>query len=438
MKKISLQKIFCFISILFIMSCCIFYGTRFIKLYIQNKIEHSEAKNSLAEKIFKNNEKDNNFKLINEDYYFIGNTEKNYLEYSNIIWRIIKITKNNEIIAISNNSLSSLAFGQDKTLKDSYITKWLNSSENIYSGILMSSLNDTSKFLTETNTCIDLVDSINNTCESYDNNLLISLLSTTDYANVGKDSYLINGENFYLANNTNDNKVWYITNEGKIMTSTGIDIIGVRPTITLKANLDYRAGTGTKDDPYIIEDERGLFGSYVKLDNDIWRIYKVNNNEVRLMLNDYLKVKDKNLTYKYSSNTSYHNDTVSGSIAYYLNNTYLNTLSYKKKLKEVNWTNGYYGSSANYDYEYSLKTEINSKIALISVGDIILNSELKDYYTMTGTSLKSTMVYSVKEDKKLISKYIGTELNVVPVISLDKNLLTKGNGTLNSPYELGE
>ena len=44
MKKLSIQKIFCFISFIFISSCCIYYGTRFIKLYSKNKeIEIKEA-----------------------------------------------------------------------------------------------------------------------------------------------------------------------------------------------------------------------------------------------------------------------------------------------------------------------------------------------------------------------------------------------------------
>ena len=65
-----------------------------------------------------------------------------------------------------------------------------------------------------------------------------------------------------------------------------------------------------------------------------------------------------------------------------------------------------------------------------------LNNELKDYYTMTGSIKNGTMVYAINENKKLFTKYIGTELNVVPVISIEKDLLTEGNGTINSPYEM--
>ena len=47
MKKLSFSKIFCFLSFLFILSCCIFYGTRFIKLFLENKKVEIIEKNSL-------------------------------------------------------------------------------------------------------------------------------------------------------------------------------------------------------------------------------------------------------------------------------------------------------------------------------------------------------------------------------------------------------
>lgn len=419
------------------MSCCIFYGTRFIKLYLENQKDTSNAKNSLAEKIIDINQNKDTFKNINNEYYFIGNAENNYLEYSNIIWRIIKVTENNEILAISDHSLTSLAYGKDLTYSDSYINKWLNTTTDTYSGILEKALNNKDEFLTKTITCHDQIDTIDNSaCTNTTANTYLSLLSTSDFANVGKNSYLFNNEYYYLANTNTENKVWQISDDGKISTSTGQDIIGIRPVITLKSNLKYLSGSGSKNDPYIIEAERGLFGSYVKLDNSIWQIYQVNDNEIRLMLNDYLQVNNKDFTYNYSNTSSYYNDTKNGSIAYYLNNTYLKTLSYKDKLSEVSWPNGYYGSSANYNYQASLETNIQSKIALISIGDIILNHNLSNYYTMTGTSKNSTMLYTITPNKKLTTKYLTNELNVVPTISLNKDLLISGNGTIESPYEM--
>ena len=438
MKKLNFQKVFCFISFLFLLSCCIFYGTRFIKLYLENKETLTIEKNSLVKVIRENNQDNDKFREINGAEYFINDSDNNYLEYSNLLWRIIKVNSDNSITVMSDSSLTSLAYGEDLDYKESYINKWLNSSDNEYSGILEKHLNNKDMYLQKTNACLDVVDELDNKeCMDIFNENYISLLSTSDYVNVGnKDSYVVNGEYFYLGNSNKNSEVWYIDSEGKITTSSGKDIYGVRPVITIKANIDYLDGDGKLDNPYKIENENGLFGSYVKLDNDLWRVYQVNDTEVRLVLNDYLKVNNNNLEYIYSNNSSYHDDYKYGSIAYYLNRTFLNSLSYKDKIKEVNWTNGYYGSNSNYDYEKALDAAINSKVALISIGDIRLNNKLDNYFTLTGTKDKGAVVYTILSNQKVYTKSVQNKAYIVPTISIDKELLTKGNGTFDSPLEM--
>ena len=80
MKKLSFQKIFNFISFLFILSCCIFYGTRFIKYYLESKKIEVIEKNSLVKVIRENNEENDNFKEINGTKYFINDSDNNYLQ----------------------------------------------------------------------------------------------------------------------------------------------------------------------------------------------------------------------------------------------------------------------------------------------------------------------------------------------------------------------
>ena len=438
MKKLDFQKIFCFISFLFILSCCIFYGTRFIKLYLEEKKVEIIEKNTLVKVIRDNNNKSDNFKEINGNEYFINNSDNNYILYSNLLWRIVKINEDNSITIISDSSLTSLAYGEYLDYLNSYAFHWLNKSDREYSGILEKHLNKVETYLQKTTTCLDTIDTLDNSeCKTTNKENYISLLSTTDFVNIGnKESYVVNNEYFYLNNSNSENEIWYVDTEGKITTNKGTDVIGIKPVITIKSNIDYISGTGTKNDPYKIENENGLFGSYVKLDNQTWRIYQVNETEVRLVLNDYLKVNNENLKYIYSNINSYHNDTKNGSIAYYLNKNFLNSLSYKNKIKEVKWTNGYYGISANYDYTSALNNTIDSKIALISIGDIRLNNELDNYFTLTGANDKSSMVYYIDNSQKLFTKSIQTKVNVVPTISIDKELLTKGNGTINSPYEM--
>ena len=119
MKKLNFQKVFCFISFLFILSCCIFYGTRFIKLFIENRKEEISEKNSLAKVLKETNEKNENFKSVNGQTYFVGKEEKNYLLYSNILWRIVKLNDDNSITVISDNAITSLAFGKAESFLDS-------------------------------------------------------------------------------------------------------------------------------------------------------------------------------------------------------------------------------------------------------------------------------------------------------------------------------
>ena len=439
MKKLSFQKLFCFISILFILSCCIFYGTRFIKLYIENEKNKQSEENSLVKVIKENNIDNPKLKEINGSLYFIDDSNNNYLLYSNILWRIIKLNNDNSITIISDKPLTSLAFGKNVDYEKSNINRWLNNqNDDELSGILIKQLNNTNYYLQKTPTCLDTVDTINNElCKNINTDNYISLLSTIDFVNIGnKESYVINNTYFYLNNQNSNNEIWYVSNDGKITTSNGFDIFGIRPVITIKSNIDYIDGNGNLEKPYTLEKENGLFGSYVKLDNMLWRIYQVNENDIRLVLNDYLKVNNQKLTYQYSNNSSYHDDTVYGSIAYYLNHTFLNSLSYKNLIEEVYWSNGFYSDNTNYNYEDSLKTKVNTKVALISIGDILLNNELENYFTMTGTSNHSSSIYSIQKNGKVSTKNIGTSLNVVPAINLKKELLTKGNGTIDSPYEM--
>ena len=433
MKKISFQKVFCFISILFITSCCFFYGFRFIKLYAKDN-----EKNSLVKVVKETNKENELFKAVNSKRYFSGKSENNYLMYSNLLWRIITVNEDNSITMISEKSLTSLAFGKDKDFNTSYIFNWLNKGTDENTGVLYKALNNPELYLQKTSSCTDKLDNLTNEpCKNSNDDNYFSLLSVSDYINIGsKESYINNNEYFYLNNTNKDGLICYITSENNATLGTGNDIIGVRPVITLKANIDYVSGDGSKEKPYMIETDNGLFGSYVKLDNAIWRIYKVNEKDVRLVLNDYLKVNGENVTNSYSTVSSFYNDTKYGGIAYYLNTTFLNKLSYKKQLHEVTWANGYYNKNTDYDYKYAFEDTIESTIATLSIGDIILNSELDNYFIMTGSAKYGSMVYLGQKDKKLFTKQISANANIVPTISLDKDLLSKGKGTIDEPYEM--
>ena len=230
-RKISFQKIFNLVSFTFILACCIFYGSRFIKLYLANN--KTEEKKVIADNIKENN---NDLTNINGAYYFSGENPNNYLEYSNITFRIIKINSDKTITAIVENSITSLAAGNQKQFEDSNINKWLNNQNKEYTGILENNLNNANKYLTYTKTCNDTVnDTKNITCKKNTNNIYITIPSINDYINTGgQKGFMNNEEYFYLINSNNENKTWYVDSDGKVNISDGSDIIGIKPVITIK------------------------------------------------------------------------------------------------------------------------------------------------------------------------------------------------------------
>lgn len=431
-RKISYQKVFSFISAGFIIGCCIFYGTRFLTLYLDNKKEQIKLEDTLSQAIKENN----NLKEINGNYYFQNDVDNNYVMYSNILWRIIKVNNDNTIKLISNDVITYLSYGQND-YENSYMNTWLNKTDDDNTGILENLLNTPYNYLTNDSICKDNIsDTKHITCDKISDTDLIGTLSVFDYVNAGgKDSYLNINKYYYLSTLDSNNNIWYVNDNGNVSSANGSDIYGIRPTITLKSNSKSLSGNGTANNPYII-DENYLFGSYVKLGDDIWRVYDIAEDNIKLSLNDYLKEDGEDFLYKYSTNGYYHNDTKKGSLAYYLNNTYLNSLSYKNSIINIKWSNGIYGSSNDYNYKDTLNTKVDTKVTVLSIGNVILNGELSDYYLSTGISESSSLVYTVKDNGTLYGKSSTSEARVVPTISIDKNVLTKGNGTINSPYEM--
>lgn len=428
-RKINYQKIFNLVSFMFILACILFYGTRFIKLYLENN--KKEEVKVLADNIKDNNEE--NLKNINGDYYFKGQEVNNYIKYSNILFRIIKINKDNTITLVSDKPITSLAKGNNTD----YINNWLNSQDKDNTGILETNLNNTNKYLTYTNACNDQIDNTKNiTCKSTLKDTLITLPSLYDYINTGDTNSFMNNETYYYLLNTNkDNKTWYINDNGGVTTSDNTDILGIKPVITLKSTNKLINGDGTKDNPYTFEDEQSMLGSYVKLDNDIWRVYSIEDDNLKLSLDTYLKINNEEITYKYSDNGYYHNDAKQNTLAYYLNKNYLSKLTYNSNILESNYANGIYNNTTNYDYTKVLSKTIPTKVATLSIGNIIINPDNTDYYLSTGLDTNSSLVYVMTNDFKLYTKTSTSKLKIIPVITINKNLLTSGDGTQNNPLE---
>ena len=436
-RVVNLQKVFCFISFIFILTCCLWYGGRFVYFYLDSKkTETSQV--AMADVLKNENHSKKSFRKDGKEYYFYQDVDNNYVKYSNLLWRIIKINEDNSILLVMDDPITSLAYGKDVKYQESSIIKWLNKDDKTdTSGQLEGKLNDATHYLVKTNVCADIVDDVEKiTCKNTIDEYYLGLLTLEDYIKTGGKKSFINHDSIsYFANQKTDGSIWYLNEDGTLDSSSGDDILGIRATITLSPSLSIKSGTGSKDDAYVIEDKFELFGSYVKLGNDMWRIYDVGEDEVKLVSMDYVKDTNGNKYESiYSNSTFIHNDTIARSLAYYLNHTYYNSLDYKNIILNANYYNGYYGEDNDYQLDELYGKKIDTHVAVPSLGDVVFNHELDNYFISTGTYQNSSSVYLQKKNAEIISKKVSSEANVVVCITIKRTNLSVGSGTMDDPY----
>ena len=438
--NVDYQKLFNTISIGFICACILFYGARFTSLYIKNKKVEVENVNTLYKVVFNTNYGKENFVDIGGNHYFKNEVDNNYVTYSNILWRIIRINADNSVTLISENPLVSLAYKEEVNFEESYLNKWLNitEEEEENTGILEYNLNNPDKYLLKNETCLDVVDKLSNQlCKTTYTDKYLGLMSTSDYVNTGAEtSFINNNTKFYLSNTTDTNKIWYITDTNKVSYSDGTDLIGLRPVITVKGNINIVSGNGTLNSPYTFESEKGMFGAYVKLGEDTWRIYQVNEDTINLVSNNLLELNNEAIERIYTNKGYSYNSSKWNTLAYYLNNNYLNSLPYKNKIELNNWANGYYGADNNYNYKEALTDTKEAYVGLLNITNIRLNNELKNYFLMTGSTKNGSLIYLASNNGTIYSTSSDEKNYILPTITIKKELLTKGEGTIDSPLEM--
>ena len=234
--------------------------------------------------------------------------------------------------------------------------------------------------------------------------------------------------------------VWFVFSSlkfGFIIKNSSLDILLLNATskalenkdIKLEVSLDAKnyileKGTGTKDDPYVVKDESSdvRIGSYVKLDNDVWRIYDITSDVYKL---ENTKLLSSNNIFDSKSNI--YNPSTNKSLANYLNNTYYNSLSYKDLLVKTDWNIGEYKNS----YKDVSNETVSAYVGILNIADIKFDSSLINYYLSTPVDGKLYMYNSV-----LAKSRVNSSRPIRPTIAIDKNSKFSGNGTNDNPFTL--
>ena len=148
-------------------------------------------------------------------------------------------------------------------------------------------------------------------------------------------------------------------------------------------------------------------GSKVQLGEDEWIVYE-NSNNIKLMrtsvLEKQLDFDKEKLTYKDSS------------LMTYLNNDYLNSLSYKDMIIDDTWYIGEYKNSLD-DIK---KDTVTAKVGIPNILDIKFTSTIKLYFTST-INEDRVFVY----DNPLRPGRVTTYRYIRPCITISKESASK-------------
>lgn len=234
---------------------------------------------------------------LNGEYVYRGTEVKNYVKFSdsNILWRIVKVNSNNEVVLIDDSrSINSFSWDERynnthdgnvgiNVYNNSNISSILNSIYNnkitaegsnyVYSDEKTYLTKEEKKKIVKYEACVgnrSLSDTSKNgqaeCSEKYTTK--ISLLPVYDFLNASLDvnctsadkpdcqnyNYLANNTNYWLANGTTEDnsKVYRVSNLNYIQKQTASSESYVRAVIHVSTDAMFEKGKGTKTNPYII------------------------------------------------------------------------------------------------------------------------------------------------------------------------------------------
>lgn len=226
----------------------------------------------------------------NGGYSYRGEKVNNYLQLEESLWRIVKITSNNNIVLISENGVRydtnwdnryndlnkyNSGFNNYKASRmKEYLDKIYDNPSKDKEEILLSKKDKTK--LVSFNLCIgkksakDTLKDNSQECSEILQNQKYGLLTLSDYLYASVDTSCNNAlsktcQNYnYLAkkgrawwlvtgDSDNNSKVFAVTSSGAVSKQIASSIYGVRPVIYLNSKVLYKSGNGTKEKPYEIK-----------------------------------------------------------------------------------------------------------------------------------------------------------------------------------------
>ena len=334
------------------------------------------------------------------------------------MWRIVGSDIDGNIKLITDEVQTILPYNINDKFDESDINTWLNINDNEYSGIFEKSLKGTVNIVKQ-------------------NDNVSSLLTKKEYERLGKNSFVIDNNNFWIVDEES-NKILYVNNKGEIKEDNeDYDTYAVKPTIVISNQILYTSGNGTIDNPYIIDNSvkekitDAYVGEYLNYGGYTFRIIDVNDISVKVALDGYIDTNE----YSYSK---YDNTfSIREGIGYYLNNEFYNSLANNNYIVDSKYYTGSYSYNDNYSYLNTYLDKVDAKVGLYKIGDFFITS-YNEYSTLTPSEASKQTIYVINKNRKLFADLIDSAYKVRPVLSLATDLfIIGGNGTKEKPFEIG-
>lgn len=448
-RRLKIRPVLITLNVSLLIIIALFYTFRLVKYYLkENGHKDADTTTLLVDELIKKQSYVDQTKGLVHDkdadiYRYIGKVEDNYLEYSGILFRIVGIDKENNIKAISDSNLTLMYSGLEKGFDKSYVYKWLNKSDEKYSGIFENNMDSTDKYLTNTYLCDDVVSDLKNiNCEKNNNALKITLLSLYDYASAGgKESYLNNGESYYLSTIDDKNNNYFINTTGDVgLNKISSKIYGVRPVITIKNDVALMHGDGSKTSPYAVIEKTVsklsdvYVSKYINYSGSTYRIISTGEN-VKVALSDNIKDGDKYLEKTFGGKNNIYS-TTKKTIGEYLNNTYYKSIKNNDLIVKSSYGIGS-NTLDNLDYTAVYSKTNTFNIGMLTLGDMFI-SDTKNVLTMNRGIESSMIINVINKDGNVFGDLIASKYEVRPTMYLKGDIsIVSGDGSIDSPYELG-
>ncbi len=410
-RKLKKENLFCIISFLFILGCCIFYGARLIHYYKVFNPSKKDSHGLLSIEIPKSStlvtEGDGLYGL-NGSYIYRGDVKDNYIKYNGLMFRILRINYGSNTEIILDHKINILAYGADKSYDKSDIALYLND-------YFVESLNK--DHLEKMEICVDVKDELSDNqkkkCKNTYKTYSTLIDSNTYLSTVHNDvTYLNNdGSLIYLRDKINGELGNVIANNTQLSYVNGAETYDIKPIISLKYDTKILSGTGTKDDPYIVDDDNYLLGSKKTLGSYDWIVIEEGCDYLKLALDGTLETLKP-----YGSSFDVNDEN---SIAYYLNNEFYNSLDFKDQIIDSNFETGPY----NGNYKSIADYHVNTHVGLLSIKDFKMDT-MENQYLLLNTD-KEDKVYAVDSNMYLVDKNLSKAIR--PVITI-KDTTNKKDG----------